>query len=58
VNGLRFHPARVHVDWTWVGVAVGEPLGEVDGRFLSVPASSRVRMIASAAQAAAMVAVW
>jgi hypothetical protein len=58
VNGLRFHPARLDFDWTWVSVAVGEPLGEVDRRSFSVLASSSVRMIASAAHAAAIVAVW
>jgi len=58
VNGLRFHPARVDVDWTAVGVAVGEPLAEVDLRSFSVLASSSVSAIASAAQAAAIVAPW
>jgi hypothetical protein len=58
VNGLRFHPAPVDVDWTGVGVAVGEPLAGVDVRSFSVPASSSVNAIANAAQAAAIVAAW
>jgi hypothetical protein len=58
VNGFRFHPAPVVVDWTAVGVAVGEPLAEVDVRSFSVLASSSVSAIASAAHAAAIVAAW
>jgi hypothetical protein len=58
VNGLRFHPARVDVEWTRLGVGVGEPLAEVDVRSFSVPASSSVSMIARAAQAAAIAAAW
>jgi hypothetical protein len=58
VNGLRFHPVPVDVDCTAVGVVVGEPLAEVDVRSLSVPASSSVSAIASAAQAAAIAAAW
>jgi hypothetical protein len=58
VNGLRLHPAPVDVDWTGGGVAVGEPLVEVDVRSFSVPASSNVSTIASVAQAAAIVAAW
>jgi hypothetical protein len=58
VNGLRFHPAPVDVDWTGVGVAVGEPPAEVDVGSFSVPASSSVSTIASVAQAAAIVAAW
>ena len=58
MNGLRFHPAPFDVDWTGFGVAVGEPLAEVDVRSFSVLASSRVSAIASAAQAAAIVAAW
>jgi hypothetical protein len=58
VNGLRFHPAPVAVEWTRLGVGVGEPLAEVDVRSFSVPASSNVSTIASPAQAAAIVAVW
>jgi len=58
VNGLRLHPAPVDVEWTGGGVAVGEPLAEVDVRSFSVPASSSVSAIASAAQAAAIVAAW
>jgi hypothetical protein len=58
VNGLRFHPARVGIDWTWLGVGVGEPLTEVDVRSFSVPASSSVSMIARAAQATAIAAAW
>ena len=58
MNGLRLHPAPVDADWTGGGVAVGEPLAEVNVRSFSVPASSSVTMIASAAQAAAIVAAW
>ena len=58
MNGLRFHPAPVDVDWTGVGVAVGEPLAEVDVRSFNVPASSNVSAIASAAQAAAIAVAW
>jgi hypothetical protein len=58
VNGLRFHPAWADVDWTGIGVAVGEPLVEVDVRSFSVLASSSVSAIASAAQAAAIAAAW
>jgi hypothetical protein len=58
VNGLRFHPAPVAVDWAGGGVGVRESLVEVDVRSFSVPASSNVSMIASAAQAAAIVAAW
>jgi len=58
VNGLRFHPARLDVEWTRLGVGVGEPLAEVDVRSFSVPASSSVSTIARAAQAAAIAAVW
>jgi hypothetical protein len=56
VNGLRFHPARLDVEWTRLGVGVGEPLAEVEVRSFSVPASSSVNTIASAAQAAAIAA--
>jgi hypothetical protein len=48
----------VVVDWTGVGVAVDEPLAEVDVRSFSVLASSSVSAIASAAHAAAIVAAW
>ena len=58
MNGLRLHPAPVDVDWTAGGVAVGEPLVEVDVRSFSMPASSSVSTIASAAQAAAIAAAW
>ena len=58
MNGLRFHPGPVDVDSTGGGVAVGEPLAEVDVRSFSVLASSSVSAIASAAQAAAIVAAW
>jgi len=58
VNGLRFHRAPVDVDWTGIGVAVGEPLARVDVRSFSAPASSSVSAIANAAQAAAIVAAW
>jgi hypothetical protein len=58
VNGFRFHPAPVDVDGTAVGVALGEPLAEVDVRSFNVPASSSASAIASAAQAAAIVAAW
>jgi hypothetical protein len=58
VNGLRFHPAPVDVDCTGVGVALGEPLGEVEVRSFSVLASSSVSAIASAAPATAIVAAW
>jgi hypothetical protein len=58
VNGLTFHPTPVDVDWTGVGVAVGAPLAEADVRSFSVLTSSSVSAIASAAQAAAIVAVW
>jgi hypothetical protein len=58
VNGLILHPAPVDVSWTGGAVAVGEPLAEVDVRSFSVLASSSVSTIASAAQAAAMVAAW
>ena len=58
MNGLRLHPAPADVDWTGGGVAVGEPLAEVDVRSFRVPASRSVSTIASAAQAAAIVAAW
>jgi hypothetical protein len=59
VNGLRFHPSPVVVDWTGVGVvADGERPADVDVRSFSVLASSRVSAIASAAHAAAIVAAW
>jgi hypothetical protein len=58
VNGLRLHPAPVDVDSTGGGVAVGEPLADVNVRSFSVPASSSVNTIASVTQAAAMVAAW
>ena len=58
MNGLRFHPAPIDVDWTGVGVAVGEPPAEIDVRSFIVLASSGVSAIASAAQAAAIVAAW
>jgi hypothetical protein len=58
VNGLRFHPALVVVDWTGVGVADGERPAAVDVRSFSALASSRVSAIASAAHAAAIVAAW
>ena len=56
MNGLRLHPAPGDVDWTGGGVALGEPLVEVDVRSFRVPASSNVSTIASAAQAAAIAA--
>jgi hypothetical protein len=56
VNGLRLHPALVDVGWTGGGVAVGEALAEVDVRSFNVPANSSVSTMASAAQAAAIVA--
>ena len=58
MNGLRFHPAPVDAEWTRIGVGVGEPLAELDVRSFSVPASSNVSTIASAAQAAAIAAAW
>jgi hypothetical protein len=39
-------------------VAVDAPLAEVDVRSFNVPANSSVSTIASAVQAAAIVAVW
>ena len=56
MNGFGFHPAPVDVDGTGGGVAVGGLLAEVDVRSFSVLASSSVSAIASAAQAAAIVA--
>jgi hypothetical protein len=56
MKGFRFHPAPLDVDWTAVGVVVGEPLADVDVTSFSVPASSSVSTIASAAQATAIVA--
>lgn len=56
MNGLRFHPPPVDVDWTGGGVVVGEPVVEAEVRPFSAPASSTVSMIASAAQAAAIAA--
>ena len=58
MNGLRLHPALVDVDWTGRGVAVGEPLAEVDVRSFNAPANSSVSTIAIAAQAAAIFAAW
>jgi hypothetical protein len=56
VNGLSSHLALVGVDWTGGGVLLVEPLAEIDVRSFSVPASSSVSTIATAAQAAAILA--